>query len=159
MTNEVLSIGLAALGVASALVSGVFLSFSDFVMRALGRAPDAAGARAMQEINRAVYRSLFMVLLLGLVPISALVLVLAGLGWTGTAAAWAAVGGVAYLAGVFAVTVFGNVPMNQRLDRLTGAEADAYWRRYRLRWTRLNHLRWVAAAMASGAFLVAGYAA
>lgn len=159
MEIDMLSIGLAALGVASALVAGVFLSFSDFVMRALGVAPDAAGARAMQEINRAVYRSLFMVLLLGLVPLSALVLLLAGLGWSGTAAAWAAAGAVAYLAGVFAVTVFGNVPMNQRLDGLSGSEADAYWGRYRVRWTRLNHLRWIAAALAAAAFLAAGFAA
>ena len=41
--------------IAYALISGVFLAFSDFIMRALARTPDIGGIRAMQVINREVF--------------------------------------------------------------------------------------------------------
>jgi uncharacterized membrane protein len=49
---------LAALG--SALVGGVLLGFSDFIMKSLGRIAPAAGVAAMQEINVVVLRSWFL---------------------------------------------------------------------------------------------------
>ena len=52
--------GLVATTVATGLVAGVFLTFSDFVMRSLRAAEPAAGMDAMQWINRVVYRSVFM---------------------------------------------------------------------------------------------------
>ena len=41
------------------------------------------------------------------------------------------------------MTIIGNVPMNNRLDRLdhTSPDAQAYWARYGRDWTRLNHVR------------------
>lgn len=141
---------LAAAALAAALVAGVFLTFSDFVMRSL--AASEGGAGAMQQINRKVYRSVFMGLFLGLVPVSALAL------WLGAARGlpWPAAGGGVYLAGVFVVTGLGNVPMNRRLDWMApgGAQARAYWPRYVRRWTALNHLRSIAALVAALFFLI-----
>jgi uncharacterized membrane protein len=57
-------------GLAVALVAGVFLGFSDFIMRGLAQAPASQGAAGMVGLNRTVYRSVFMVLFLGLVPVS-----------------------------------------------------------------------------------------
>lgn len=53
---------LAAL--ACALVAGLFLGFSSFVMRALGERPPAEGVAAMQAINRVILRSAFIALFL-----------------------------------------------------------------------------------------------
>ena len=104
MLSEVFEITLVAATLATGLVAGVFLTFSDFVMRGLGRAQPAVGIEAMQWINREVYRSLFMVLLIGM---SVALLGLAVLGAVligGTVAYWLAAAGAFYVLGVMAVT-------------------------------------------------------
>ncbi|WP_238367365.1 DUF1772 domain-containing protein [Mesobacterium pallidum] len=140
---------------AAALVAGVFLTFSDFVMRGLAGSAPEAGAEAMQQINRVVYRSVFMVLLIGLVPVS-LALAVTGIWLGGPAGAWMIAGAVSYALGVMAVTGRGNVPMNQVLDRMPLAQAaEGYWQGYARRWTRLNHLRTLASALTAACWLVA----
>lgn len=57
-------------GLAVALVAGVFPGFSEFIMRGLVHAPASQGTAGMVGVNRTVNRSVFMVLLLGLVPAS-----------------------------------------------------------------------------------------
>ncbi len=144
--------------IACAMVSGVFLSFSDFVMRSLDKSERAAGIEAMQRINREVFRTLFMVLLIGMFVLSP---VLIWLGWSnfvGLPSVLIIAGAAVYCVGVFAVTLFGNVPMNVRLDRLThsSTEADAYWTAtFYPRWTFWNHVRTASAAVASACFLLA----
>lgn len=55
---------------AYAFVGGVFLAFSDFIMRALAKTSGHGGVEAMQMINREVFRWVFMALFLSLVPVS-----------------------------------------------------------------------------------------
>lgn len=142
---------LAILGYA--LVAGVFLAFSDFIMRSLARTSGAGGAEAMQVINREVFRWLFMALFLGLVPVS---LVLAGYGAAALdgAARWAFVSaGLVYLVGCFGVTARFNVPMNEMLDGMQpgGETGQAYWREvYVPRWTFWNTVRGLACALSAG---------
>ena len=158
MAIDTLTACLCALALVSALVGGVFQSFSDFVMRGLGRAEGDAGMLAMQQINVTVMRSLFLTSFFLLVP---------GL----AAAAWAASAqssaifhlvlgaAIVYVVGVVLVTVFGSVPMNNRLDQLIseGAreEAAEYWQIYLVRWTRWNHLRTLACAATAFLLLAA----
>ncbi|WP_421857719.1 DUF1772 domain-containing protein [Oricola sp.] len=148
---------LSGAALASGLVAGVFLTFSDFVMRSLSSAHPTAGIEAMQLINRKVYRSVFMVLLMGMVPVSAGMAVFTPGSVPELTAAWAIAGALVYLSGVFAVTAVCNVPMNKRLDAMdhAGAEARAYWRVYARRWTQWNHVRTVASLVAAGCFLAA----
>ena len=146
-------------GLAAALVAGVFLGFSDFIMRGLVQAPASQGAAGMVGLNRTVYRSVFMVLLLGLVPVSG------GLGlfalWQleGTARPLTLVGAGAYLIGVLAVTGMGNVPMNNRLDAMDGkpCETADYWPHYAQKWTRLNHARTAGSTLAAACWLAAAH--
>ena len=56
--------------IACVLVSGVFLTFSDFVMKSLAAANPVGGIESMQIINRKVFKSVFMVLLLGMSGLS-----------------------------------------------------------------------------------------
>jgi uncharacterized membrane protein len=145
--------GLSA--IASALVAGVFLTFSDFVMRALAKAEPAAGLEAMQIINREVFRSVFMALLLGM---SALAPAFALIKMSGPAALFIILAGSLYLSGVFAVTLLFNVPMNNRLDRQlhTSAEAQAYWQfQFYPRWTLWNHVRTIAAGASAISYMLA----
>ena len=119
---------LALASLAASLVAGVFLTFSDFVMRSLGAAAPAAGMEAMQQINRKVYRSVFMVLLMGMVPVAFATAFYATVVVDGPPAAWLVAGSALYLLGVFGVTAAGNVPMNKKLDvlDLTGSAALGY---------------------------------
>jgi uncharacterized membrane protein len=133
-----------SLGIASTLVGGVFLAFSDFIMRGLGSADTSAGVEAMQQINRVVYRSVFLTTLLVLVPAT---IGFAAFGWwTETSRGGLTMlvaAAVIYFVTVFLVTAFGNVPMNEHLDEMTIAESstEAYWKFYLGRWTIWNHLR------------------
>ena len=156
MFDQLMSPALALAGFAAALLAGVFLTFSDFVMRALAAASPTAGGEAMQQINRKVYRSLFMILFLGSVPVAIVILFVAVSSAPG-ARVWMIGGALSYLLGVFAITGLGNVPMNNRLDRLDhkGVDGQNYWRGYSVRWTRLNHVRSVFAVLTSACYLVA----
>ena len=49
---------------AYAALAGVFLAFSDFIMRSLARTSGTGGIEAMQIINREVFRWVFMTLFL-----------------------------------------------------------------------------------------------
>lgn len=144
-------------GFAMALVAGVFLGFSDFIMRGLTQAPASQGAASMVGLNRTVYRSIFMVLLIGLVPVSGILGLVALVQLEGMARALILAGVVTYLIGVFAVTGMGNVPMNTRLDALDAdpRETADYWPRYAQRWTQLNHARTVGSALAALCWLAA----
>ncbi|NRB05598.1 MAG: DUF1772 domain-containing protein [Rhodobacteraceae bacterium] len=144
-------------GFAAALVAGVFLSFSDFVMRGLVLASHTRGADGMIGLNQTVYRSVFMVMLLGLVPVAVGLSVFAYWQWPGTALVFVLIGSVAYLTGVMVVTAMGNVPMNTRLRALstTPDALAAYWPNYTRRWTRLNHVRTLSAATTAACWLTA----
>jgi len=144
-------------GLCSALVAGVFQSFSDFVMKALNAAEPSGGIEAMQLINRVVFRSVFLVMLLGMVPSVLGLAAYSHFNLDGAAQAWIMTGAVIYVIGVFLVTMFGNVPMNNRLDSMDRAvpEATKYWRTYGVVWTRWNHVRTFGSAAAAICFLLA----
>ena len=157
MGADMMSWVLLVAGLLMALISGVFLSFSDFVMKGLAQAPGTAGAAGMIGLNRTVYKSIFMVLFMGLL-LGAIALALSAL-WQldGAALYFVLAGTLSYLFGVFAVTGFGTVPMNNRLDATSGRAKDmaSYWPEYLRRWTRLNHIRTSASAFAALFWLMA----
>ena len=145
--------------IACAVVSGVFLTFSDFVMRSLDGAKTAAGVEVMQVINREVFRSVFIFLLLGMSALSPFLIGYAYFRVAGSPSALIMTGGAIYFAGVFVVSVVFNVPMNNRLDakEYSGTEAATYWTNtYMPRWTFWNYVRAIASAASAICFLVAG---
>jgi uncharacterized membrane protein len=143
--------------IAFALVAGVFLTFSDFVMRSLAATQPAGGIEAMQQINRKVFRTLFMVLLIGMAIVSPLMAVWAVLQGSGAATTWIVSAAVTYVIGTFGVTVVFNVPMNERLDRMNydSAVAAAYWHRYVPAWSFWNTVRTLASAASAILMLMA----
>ncbi len=143
---------------AYALVGGVFLAFSDFIMRALAGASRAGGVQAMQSINREVYRRVFMTLFLGLAPVSLVIVIYGVTVLPIPAGALIAGAGVTYLLGCFGVTVLVNVPMNNALANMAyeSEEARVYWEgHYVPRWSFWNSLR-AAACIIASVFLLVG---
>ena len=93
-------------GLAVALVSEVFPGFSDFIMRGLAQAPAFHGAAGMVGVNCTVYRSVFMILFRGVVPVSGTPGLLALWTFEGTARALAWAGAAACLIGVLPLPIW-----------------------------------------------------
>jgi uncharacterized membrane protein len=145
----------AALG--SGLVAGIWFTFSNFVMPALAGLPAAQGLAAMQSINVRVLNPVFFGAFFGTGGASVLVVWLALSHWGSPGAPPAVAGAALYLVGSIGVTMVGNVPLNQALERLDphAPDAEGRWRDYVARWTRWNHVRAVGTAAAAFAFLLA----
>ena len=143
---------------AYALVGGVFLAFSDFIMRALSVTSGHGGPEAMQAINREVFRWVFMALLLGLVPVSLLIAAYGVIAVGGSTGTLMLLAGLTYFVGCFGVTVAFNVPMN---EALAGMETSAnttldYWvQTYLPRWSFWNTVRTVACGLSATLLLIA----
>jgi len=146
---------------AYALVSGVFLAFSDFIMRSLAHISGIGGVDAMQVINREVFRWVFMALFIGMAPLSLLIAGYGGFYVGGGPGTIMVLAGLIYFIGCFGVTVFFNVPMNEALAAMDISDpaTQEYWTgTYLPRWTFWNTVRTIASA-ASAALLMLGLAA
>ena len=143
---------------AYALVGGVFLAFSDFIMRSLSRTGGTGGLEAMQVVNREVFRWVFMALFLGMAVVSALLAGYAAFALAGPPGTLILLAGLVYLVGCFGVTVVCNVPMNEALGAMDPSEetAFAYWSdTYLPRWTFWNTVRTLA-CVASAVLMLLG---
>lgn len=142
---------------AYALLGGVFLAFSDFIMRSLARTGGVGGVEAMQVINREVFRWVFMALFLGMAAISVFILIYGATNLTDTPGLLIMLGASLYLVGCFAVTIVFNVPMNEALADMelsSDATRDYWTSTYLPRWTMWNTLRTLACALAAALMLV-----
>jgi len=139
------------------LLAGLYFAFSTFVMTALGRIDQAAGIAAMNSINKVIVQSLFLPVFLGSTAACALLAVLGLFRWNEPGAPAMIAGGLLYVAGMFAVTVIFNVPLNNALAAVNpaGPEAQALWTRYLSDWTFWNHVRTVASTLAFALFIAA----
>jgi len=141
--------------IGTGLMAGVYFAFSVFIMASLRATP--AGAAAMQSINRTILSSGFMPLFFGTTLTSLAAAIIGALSLSSPGAVFALLGGVLYVAGMFLVTVFGNVPLNNALDAADpdSPEGAATWQRYLTTWTRWNHLRTIASTLAAILFIAA----
>ncbi len=130
-----------------ALMAGLFYAYSCSVVGGLGRLSDTEYLRGMQSINRVILNPLFLSCFMGalfLLPLSTWLAyreaVLRPRFW------FLLIAMIAYAAGVFGVTMLGNVPMNNVLDKfdITGSSADmihAQRLTFESKWNNLNHVR------------------
>lgn len=141
----------------SAVVGGVFSAFSEFIMSALLKAEPSSGIEVMQHINRDVIKTQFVAGILSIGIFSVLFGFYSLVVFEGASLITLILAVLVYLPSVFLITIFGNVPMNNRLDSLdhTSAEAHDFWRDYGEKWTRLNHLRSIGSILTAGLYLIA----
>lgn len=156
MDSVVLLVTTSAL-LGSALVGGIFFTFSSFVMKALARVPAPEGISAMQSINVVVINRSFFGAFFGT---ALLCLAAAGLALTSldrASSVFLVAGALLYIVGTLLVTVIGNVPLNDRLAAVAATETSArlVWQDYLERWTTWNHVR-TAAAMAAALLFTLG---
>lgn len=144
--------------IAYALVGGVLLAFSDFIMRSLNTANSPGGIEVMQVINREVIKWLFMTLFLGMAAISVVIIGYAYVNLEGPVAMLIMLAAGLYIVGVFGVTVVFNVPLNNQLDGMeftSQAALDFWTKRYLPNWTFWNSLRTFASVLAASIYMFA----
>lgn len=145
-----IKIGFLVTAVLVALVCGLFYSYSCSVSLGLKRLPDPEYLRAMQEINRAILNLWFFLSFMGSLV---MLPVMAGISyWQGGASQgffFLLAAAIVYIIGVFGVTIAGNVPLNNMLDKFNiGAATTEQLQSMRMRfeapWNRLNLIRTLA---------------
>jgi uncharacterized membrane protein len=146
---------LTALG--CGLIGGAFFAFSTFVMRALARLPANEGIAAMQSINVVVLNAWFLGVFLGTAALCGLAVITACLRWHEPGSGYLVLGAASYLIGTLLVTIVCNVPRNDALAVVvpTAPDAASVWVDYVSSWTFWNHVRTIAALVASALFSIA----
>jgi uncharacterized membrane protein len=146
-----------AAAIGAGLSAGVFFAFSTFVMRALGKLPDAQGLAAMQRINDAAPNPLFMLVWLGTAALCVGIAISGVRRWDAPEARWQVAGAVLYLAMIVLSFAY-HIPQNDALGRLDPSAAGSAqeWRSYLTNWTAWNHVRTITSA-AGAVALTIGY--
>jgi uncharacterized membrane protein len=139
----------AALG--SGMIGGLLFAFSNFVMRALAQQAPESGIRSMQAINITIINPLFFLVFLGTALVSVILAVTALPRLSSPGTLLLLIGCVLYIFGTFGVTMAFNVPLNNKLAILepSTTQAAEFWREYITSWTQWNHVRTIAAILAS----------
>ena len=143
----------------SAVIGGVFSAFSEFIMAALLRTAPEGAIEAMQHINRTVIKTQFVAGILLIALFSVAFAVFAVLAFKGIARSALILAPFVYIPSVFLMTIAGNVPMNNKLERLvhTTTEAKSYWQVYGRVWTRLNHVRSIGSVLTAIIYMYAAF--
>lgn len=143
-------ISLLIAGFLNALIAGLFYAYSCSVNLGLGRLPDTEYLRAMQNINRAILNPWFFASFMGSLVMMPLCTWLFYKNQGGTASFYLLLAAsIIYTIGVFGVTAFGNVPLNESLDRFeidaaTLQEIKARRMGFEIPWNRLHVIRTIA---------------
>ena len=139
------------------LMAGLFFIFSNTMMSALAQLQPSQGIAAMQSINRTILNPLFLVAFIGTAATSILLAISLLWRWQQPDAVYLLAGSLLNLVGVILVTIGFNVPMNESLDTVNpkSVEAANMWAKYLTNWTAWNHLRTVAALLATISFILA----
>ena len=139
--------------VVTGLAAGLFYSSDCSVLRGLGNLTDRESLSAIQSINRAILNPYFFISFMGslvMLPIAA---------WmsykNGQPASFYYMlsAAILYAAGVFGITIAGNVPLNNMLDKFdiphASAEALQVMRqKFEAKWNMLQHARTSSAILA-----------
>jgi len=129
-----------------ALMAGVFYAYSCSVNPGLNKLPANEYLRSMQFINRAILNPFFLLPFVTtaiLLPLSAWLAYRSGMSlqfYLFLAAA------LVYAVGAFGVTILGNVPLNEMLDKtdLTSVDVEQLRVRFEIPWNKLHTIRTVS---------------
>ncbi|WP_462220797.1 anthrone oxygenase family protein [Ferruginibacter sp.] len=144
----------------TALMAGLFYSWSCSVTLGLSKLTDREYISAMQYLNREIQNPVFFISFFGaaiLLPICSYMQYNQLL----TAKFYLILSAtIIYLAGVMAVTILGNIPLNQTLDKFnltnaTLAEIAKQRIAFEVKWNNLNMIRTVASIFSLILILIA----
>jgi uncharacterized membrane protein len=134
----------------SALMAGLFYAWSCSVIPGLKKLPDNMYINAMQSFNRTILNPVFFIGFMGtliLLPLCTYVHFARPVSMK----FWLLLGAsLMYIFGVFGITVIGNIPLNNRLDKFdlsTSSESSLTQQRkeFEMPWIRRHTIRTVCA--------------
>lgn len=149
---------LAITAVLTALVAGLFYAWSVSITQGLLRVSDSEYVSAMQATNRAIQNPVFFAAFFGaqiLLPVCLFLF------YGQSARFWLLLGAFfIYTIGVMGVTIFGNVPLNNQLDRFemksaSAQEVSTARKNYESVWNNLNTVRTVSSTLAITLVIIA----
>jgi uncharacterized membrane protein len=152
-----LNIILLATAITTALIAGLFYSYSCSVNPGLGRLPNKEYLSAMQSINRAILNQVFFLSFMGtllLLPVCTFL-------YRGQPAfIFLLLASLVYIFGVFGVTMVGNVPLNNSLDAFdlkgSSVQSIAEFRiKFEIPWNRLHTIRTIGSILSLVFVLIA----
>jgi uncharacterized membrane protein len=137
----------------TALIAGLFYSYSCSVNAGLGKLPDAGYLAAMQSINREILNPLFFMSFMGTLIFLPVGTWLQYSNPVSTRFYLMLAATLVYAIGTFGVTILGNVPLNNALDgfQLQSSSPDLLHQQRELfekPWNRLHSIRTIANAIA-----------
>jgi uncharacterized membrane protein len=129
-----------------ALISGLLYSFVVAINPGLAKLNDQSYIEGMKSINIAIQNPLFFISFMGtlvLLPVSTYVFRSSGISW------FLAVATILYIIGVFGVTIFGNIPLNNsiesfNIDSKNTAQTTSLRTQYQTSWNYLHNIRTIA---------------
>ena len=150
MKSETIILALAIL--LTGLMAGIFFTWSNAVKPGIGKLSDIEYLRALQSMNRVILNNAFRIIFLGaiiavaLVPVFYFNLYPKNIFWLFVFTL------VIYWIGVFGVTVSGNIPLNEILDKtnlesITLEEIKTLRKSIELKWNNYNLIRCISSGI------------
>ena len=150
MKYETIILALAIL--LTGLMAGIFFTWSNAVKPGIGKLSDIEYLRALQSMNRVILNNAFKIIFLGaiiavaLVPVFYFNLYPRNIFWLFVFTL------VIYWIGVFGVTVSGNIPLNEILDKtnlesITSEEIKTLRKSIEVKWNNFNLIRCISSAI------------
>ena len=150
MKSETIILALAIL--LTGLMAGIFFTWSNAVKPGIGKLSDIEYLRALQSMNRVILNNAFRIIFLGaiiavaLVPVFYFNLYPKNIFWLFVFTL------VIYWIGVFGVTVSGNIPLNEILDKtnlesITSEEIKTLRKSIEVKWNNFNLIRCISSGI------------
>lgn len=139
------NIGITALILLTGLSAGLCFTWSNAITTGIGRLNDPGYLMSFQQMNRTIINPLFLLVFFGPSIVGAINLYL--FKNAPSPLIWSLTLGIAiYFFGVVMVTIFGNVPLNEVLDKtdLNSASIEELRQlreRFEVKWNRLHLIR------------------
>jgi len=132
--------------VMTGLMAGTYFAFSVFIMKSLSEMPALHAAQTMNKINDVIINTVFLPVFVGSTLWYAGLIIWSFADWQGNRSVLIIIAALTYVLGMFTITAFGNVPLNNKLklSEVNDTELVNFWGTYLRTWTQLNHLRLVS---------------
>jgi len=145
------NIAITALVVLTGLSAGLCFTWSNAITPGIGRMDDSDYLSAFQHMNRTIINPLFIIIFFG--PFFLSLINLYAFRNASNSLIWLLILATAfYFLGVVLVTIFGNVPLNEMLDKtnLTSAsieELRSLRETFEVKWNRLHLIRTITSSL------------
>ena len=150
MKNETIILAIAILF--TGLMAGIFFTWSNAVKPGIGKLSDLEYLRSFQSMNRVILNNTFKIIFSGaiittaLLPIFSFNLYPNNIFWVFISTF------IIYWVGTFGVTIFGNIPLNELLDKTSLAnvsleELKTLRTSIELKWNNFNLIRSISSAV------------